>query len=102
MGVVNESEVGCSQTAEAHEAGGDLIWQESKPGKAAEEGCHTPVLGLEEKEIDCSKGETGFQKCLSWFSSNAAILSQRERTNSHVLGFQTHFYVRKWKKTAFQ
>lgn len=32
VGVVDESgEAGQSQTAEAHEAGGELIWQESRP-----------------------------------------------------------------------
>lgn len=87
MGVVNESgEVGCSQTAETHEAGGDLIWQESKPWTAAEEGCHTPMLGLEEKEINCSKGETGFQKCIPWFSSKCSYFKPERKDQQAWVG----------------
>lgn len=99
MGVVNESgEVGCSQTTETHEAGGDLIWQESKPWTAAEEGCHTPMLGLEEKEIDCSKGETGFQKCIPWFSSKCSYFKPERKDQQACVGISDSLLCNRMEK----
>lgn len=44
------------------------------------------MLGLEEKEIDCSKGETGFQKCIPWFSSKCSYFKPERKDQQACVG----------------
>lgn len=69
-------ERGWSHSEEAQEAGRDMVWQEGRLGKAAEE----EVTQLEESEIDCSKGKTGFQKCTSVFIQVSYFKPGRRKT----------------------